>query len=327
MEYPTLVTTAGDHVFARDGLRLPEYVTIHEVGHNWFQGILASNEFEEAWLDEGVNEWADGEVMARLYGESTSGCRLDGLAGRGVPPAPRGRAATWRACRRRSPPRPTRSSTSRPTRPRPTTRPRWRSRTLENTVGPRALRRGDEGLRQRLGLQAPDRPRLCSTALEHELGEDLRWFWRPVFHEPGGVDFAVRSATASRRASRAACSARARAARCVTGGERQGRRLTCEVVVVNIGTVPVPVDIELRFADGIDQRERWDARDGSRWHRFTVARSSPLVEVEIDPDGAVLLADKLLDDHVRLVPDKSASWRASARITFWTQGLMQAVAP
>jgi aminopeptidase N len=72
MEYPTLVTTAGDNVLMRPGIRLPEFVTVHEIGHNWFQGILASNEFREAWLDEGVNEWADGVVMASLYGEKHS---------------------------------------------------------------------------------------------------------------------------------------------------------------------------------------------------------------------------------------------------------------
>ncbi len=77
MEYPTLVTTAGDSVFSRPGMRLPEYTTVHEVGHNWFQGMLASNEPEEAWLDEGLNEWADAIVMRDIYG-------------------PRGNAADWR---------------------------------------------------------------------------------------------------------------------------------------------------------------------------------------------------------------------------------------
>src|SRR5262249_23560854 len=72
MEYPTLVTTAGDSALARPGIHIPEYVTIHEVGHNWFQGMLASNEGEEAWLDEGVNEYADSIVLARIWGERAS---------------------------------------------------------------------------------------------------------------------------------------------------------------------------------------------------------------------------------------------------------------
>ena len=29
----------------------PESVTIHEFGHQIFYGILASNEFESAWID------------------------------------------------------------------------------------------------------------------------------------------------------------------------------------------------------------------------------------------------------------------------------------
>ena len=70
MEYPTLVTTAADGVLSPRGVRLPELITVHEVGHNWFQGMLASNEVEEAWLDEGVNGYVDGLVMAAIYGEA-----------------------------------------------------------------------------------------------------------------------------------------------------------------------------------------------------------------------------------------------------------------
>lgn len=37
-----------------------EGVIEHEVGHNWFQGILANNEREHAWMDEGINSYYDG---------------------------------------------------------------------------------------------------------------------------------------------------------------------------------------------------------------------------------------------------------------------------
>src|SRR5262249_30719766 len=58
MEYPTLVTTGGD--IDLPGGRFLEEVTVHEVGHNWFQGKLASNEVDEAFLDEGLNTYANG---------------------------------------------------------------------------------------------------------------------------------------------------------------------------------------------------------------------------------------------------------------------------
>lgn len=53
MEYPmiTLITSPD-----ADKERLDAVIT-HEVGHNWFYGILASNERDHAWMDEGINTY------------------------------------------------------------------------------------------------------------------------------------------------------------------------------------------------------------------------------------------------------------------------------
>ncbi len=37
-------------------------VIIHEAGHNWFQGILGSNERKHPWLDEGVNSFFETQI-------------------------------------------------------------------------------------------------------------------------------------------------------------------------------------------------------------------------------------------------------------------------
>jgi hypothetical protein len=59
MEYPTFFTTNGmDEVADRsEDAFVFDFVTIHEFGHGYFYGILASNEFEEPMLDEGLNEY------------------------------------------------------------------------------------------------------------------------------------------------------------------------------------------------------------------------------------------------------------------------------
>ncbi|MBK9283242.1 MAG: M1 family metallopeptidase [Sphingobacteriaceae bacterium] len=50
MEYPN-ITVIGD---ASDPFELDVTIT-HEVGHNWFYGILGSNERDKPWMDEGLN--------------------------------------------------------------------------------------------------------------------------------------------------------------------------------------------------------------------------------------------------------------------------------
>jgi aminopeptidase N len=65
MEYPTLIT-AWDASEAIPGYEL-ERVVVHEIGHQFWYGLVASNEFEEAWLDEGFTSYAEDLVMAHIY--------------------------------------------------------------------------------------------------------------------------------------------------------------------------------------------------------------------------------------------------------------------
>ena len=60
MEYETFFTTIGGTGPALGAVR---YVTVHEFGHGYFMGLLASNEFEEPFLDEGMNEWWDSRMQ------------------------------------------------------------------------------------------------------------------------------------------------------------------------------------------------------------------------------------------------------------------------
>jgi hypothetical protein len=78
MEYPTLVT-AGTMDALGLGVTLPggwerslELVIVHEVGHQWWQSMVAFNEAEEPWLDEGFTDYSTVQVMEATYGVDTS---------------------------------------------------------------------------------------------------------------------------------------------------------------------------------------------------------------------------------------------------------------
>lgn len=47
MEYPMITVISY----------MTDRVVVHEVGHNWFQGILATNERKNPWMDEGMNSY------------------------------------------------------------------------------------------------------------------------------------------------------------------------------------------------------------------------------------------------------------------------------
>jgi hypothetical protein len=72
MEYPCFITCGSIWGVPRDIRLFPEEVTIHEFSHQYFYGILATNEFEEPWLDEGFTSYATLNVMDELFGLHTS---------------------------------------------------------------------------------------------------------------------------------------------------------------------------------------------------------------------------------------------------------------
>ena len=72
MEYPCFITCGSIWGVPRDIRLFPEEVTIHEFSHQYFYGILATNEFEEPWLDEGFTSYATLNVMNKLFGLHTS---------------------------------------------------------------------------------------------------------------------------------------------------------------------------------------------------------------------------------------------------------------
>ena len=65
MEYP-MITVIGRTGSAKS---LDEVIT-HEVGHNWFYGILGSNERDHAWMDEGFNSFYEHRYMTKYYGDA-----------------------------------------------------------------------------------------------------------------------------------------------------------------------------------------------------------------------------------------------------------------
>jgi hypothetical protein len=63
MEYPTI--TVISPVSSPKEL---DQVVAHELGHNWFYGILANNEREHPWMDEGINSFYEYKYMQAKYG-------------------------------------------------------------------------------------------------------------------------------------------------------------------------------------------------------------------------------------------------------------------
>lgn len=67
MEYPMITLIGG-----MSSSEMLDIVTAHEVGHNWFQGMLGSNERDFAWLDEGINSYYEQRYTRKYYPQGSN---------------------------------------------------------------------------------------------------------------------------------------------------------------------------------------------------------------------------------------------------------------
>lgn len=78
MEYPQLAVCGLRHVGGGDGRGL-EYTLAHEFGHQYFQGMVATDEVEEPWLDEGFTTYTSARLMEETWPEALASASVLGV--------------------------------------------------------------------------------------------------------------------------------------------------------------------------------------------------------------------------------------------------------
>ena len=64
MEYPTITV-----ISPLDSRRDLDITIAHEIGHNWFYGVLATNERDHPWMDEGINKFYEDRYFEKHYND------------------------------------------------------------------------------------------------------------------------------------------------------------------------------------------------------------------------------------------------------------------
>jgi hypothetical protein len=323
MEYPTLIT-AGSKWSAPSHVQVPEGVTVHETGHQFFYGMLANNEFEEAWLDEGFNTYMTDRVLQQVYGSDRVVLPVFGL---NVPlgidirhPLDTNRRyferADWDVLATESWKFRDRSSYGANV----YSKTALTMATLERLLGTPEM---DKALRlyaDRWRFRHPT-TRDFIQAVNDATGRDWQWFFDRTFYSSGVVDYAVEQAESMpAKAPRGLFEKDGKLSPGPPASLSRPKGWDTEVLVVRKGDVAMPVDVVLRFEGGKTQREHWDGE--ARWKRYSVESGAKLVEAVVDPDEKILLDADRTNNGRRTEDDERAASRWTVRGVFWVQNMI-----
>jgi hypothetical protein len=275
MEYPMFIT-AGTVWWVPDGLKIPEGVVEHEFGHQYWYGMVGTNEFEEAWLDEGINQYTECKIMDALYGPdadllntrvATAGERgLDRVSYLGSADYDPMTRFGWKFLNFGSYGDITYSKTA------------LVLLTLERIIGEQKVREAQRVYFERYRFKHPTANDFMNTVNE-VAGQNLDWYWNQAVRGTQVLDYRILKAD-SDRADWADKNA--------PTTEKQGETEYISTVIVHRrGDFLFPVNLDVKFDNGETIHERWDGVD--RWRRFTWQKKAKLVSAEIDPEHGILL--------------------------------------
>jgi hypothetical protein len=312
-----------------EGLRFAELVTVHEFGHQYWYGMSASNEFEEAWLDEGVNQYYEGRIMNATYGEKTSmidclGLHLgdlemtrSGYTGMSNPLVAPPATAAWKFPG---------GSYGVLTYDKTATL----LATLERMIGSAAMDSAMKTFFRTWRFKHPSGRDFVATfndvvpkMLGSRFGSSLDWYFDQTLFSAATCDYQLSSIRNQPvpRLQGLVDSAGLKNFASATMGSSDSTIYKSTVGVTRVGELRLPVDVLVRFKDGREVREFWDGRGSYR--EFVYRGTSLVIWAKVDPDWKILL-DRDLNNNSRTTdPPTLPVWKYTAKVLFWFQNLIQ----
>jgi hypothetical protein len=278
MEYPTFIT--GDtNWFEPEGVHLVELVVEHEFGHQYWYGMVATNEFEDAWMDEGINSYTEVKVLDSILGKDTS---MIGFAGASLGER-EGQRLSYEGVADRDPmvQKAYQYSSSNSYAGITYGKTATILLTLEGTIGEDTMAKAMHIYFMKYRFTHPTKEDFLKT-IEEVAGKDLRWYFNQAVYGSQVLDYEVLSVNSfpvnwyeEKKDKKEAT---------------KGKDDTVYQSYVTLHRKEdfiTPIDVEIKFDNGELVREHWDGQ--SRWTRLGYVKKAQVVSAEIDPDHTVQL--------------------------------------
>jgi Peptidase family M1 domain len=307
MEYPTFIT-AGTDWFAFTGDHETEEVTEHEFGHQYWYGMVATNEFENGWLDEGINSYTEVKVLDNMYGRDASGLNLLGAQ---LGDGPYLRGYYLPVAETDSLARPSYTDMSLRSYGGVTYgKAAMMLLSLEAIVGEQTLSNALHVYFMKYRFTHPTQEDFMRTVSE-VAGQDLSWYWQQAVYGTQVLDYAVLHANSIPTNWYEE-----------NAGEKPGETTyETQVILQRKGDFVFPVEAEIKFDDGESIREHWDGKE--RWVRYVYRKKAQITSVELDPEHKITLDSNYLNNGYVATAQHGAIHKIAAYWIFLTQMLAQ----
>lgn len=327
MEYPTLITT-GTFYAMPSGIRAMESLVVHEFVHQYFMGMVASNEKEEAWLDEGFVTYFEDRIIDAAYGDKCAfvdfyGYRFDNRE------LSRLEYTTMRNPREGAVARPGWMFTESNFKSLIYSKTATTLRTVEALLGQQKMDQLIQAYFEKWKFKHP-RGEDFMQVLQSELqslpdavfAQQIYRLVETSIYDAKVLDYAVTRIENGILPARQGLFGDKPSDFVYENGSGQAASLSW-VEIQRKGDWVFPVELVIHFADGTTKNMFWSGEEGMK--RFEFEGMPPIVSAQIDPQYKIFLDIDLNNNSLTLQPPSAPLWKYTAKALFWIQNLLQSL--
>lgn len=328
MEYSTLITTLNSDLLP-PGVRSTEILAIHEFVHQYFQQIVATNEMEEAWMDEGITNFYEGVIMDKVYGEKSSTIDFMGIK--------TGNAESDRV---------TYFNMENPAIA-PNSLNSWEFpggsyhtiqysksavwlNTLKKMVGEATFKEVMQTYYLRWKFKHPCAQDFVDVVNEvvtknhpDQFGEGMDWFFQQVLYGTKICDYAITSISNDHKVTSSGVFENLDD--CETAEKvksEDGQPIfKSSVIIQRLGDMTLPIEILIQFENGKEILESWDGM--ATFKEFVYEGPEKIECAEIDPQHKIYLDKNFLNNSFTTKPNSTGIRKYVTEFMFWMQNAME----
>jgi hypothetical protein len=300
MEYPMFITISPSEL-PTDKIKLDELILFHEIAHQWWYGMIASNEFEEAWLDEGFSVYSERKALEEKFGKTANLVNLLGIKIGDKDLAKIGYLLDPQSDI------PVKNS--------------WEFQdllsyqaniyykaslllqTLENLLGDEKMKEFMRTYFERYKFKHPKTQDFIQLANEIS-EEDLNPFFSQFLFGTGVCNYQVASmkSTPLRK-------------------EDNLQIYKTEVLVKRLKEIKIPVEVLIELEDGEKIERIWDGEE--RWYKIELETNSKIESATIDPENKIVLDLDVNNNSLTTKSQDSVIFKLCSQYLFWMETLIQ----
>ncbi|MBR4267061.1 MAG: M1 family metallopeptidase [Bacteroidales bacterium] len=329
MEYPMFITVNVSDQILGLGCKDLESVTVHEFVHNYFMATVASNEAEEAWLDEGFTQFYETQIMDSYYSDGS----LFNLMGFKVNSFESTRLEYTQSYN------PAIACIDNFSWKYPThtygmlvyQKTATMLATIRGLLGEEKFNRAMKMYYEKWKFKHPCGQDFfnCINQIVAEIndpifGNNLNWFFHSAFKTDQVCDYKLTKIVNDV----VFCSEKGwfdSGLEKILGEENDSTVVKSFVYVQRMGTMVMPVEILVKFKNGETELVKWDGK--GRCKEFSFTKNSSIVSAQIDPENKIACDIDLVNNSISYENNSSNPiWKYASKFLFWLENIFMSIA-